>query len=226
MLYGNLGAEEEVSTQAILIYGPPGVGKTRLLSRWAKEFQPYTIEKEWGLLEQVPLLQISVPNIHRLDRYVGATLKRQVFSKAAIIEKKSELMQIGSRLATLKEGTLSFAEAAKAINVSAHILRQLATVGFLQPVSINGIKTARFAQADIAAFDREFISGGRIGETRYARGWSIALIANGIQPVSGPSVDGGAYYLFRRADVQSAVGESRQLGKLGRPSSYLQPRLK
>ncbi len=62
----------------------------------------------------------------------------------------------------------------------------------------------------LAQFRTSYVSGSSLASERRTspRALAAALRLNGVEPVSGPSVDGGRQNFFRRADILP-----RKLGK-------------
>lgn len=104
------------------------------------------------------------------------------------------------------QGHLNLAQSAAFLNTYATAIIELHKNGFLRgykdPKANNQY---RFLQADLEAFAKDYIFGGDIARTTGTSPlvMSEKLISYGITPVSGPSIDRGALYIFRRSDLEN-----------------------
>ena len=119
----------------------------------------------------------------------------------------SSVAVIGKRLREQSGAAFSIAEAAKVIGVKDEVAYEWVRMGFLQTFNGSGAAAQRgrrvskgsledFLQRYITA--RELREYGRFGTSKKL---ALDLIERGLKPVSGPSVDGGRQYLFRRKDA-------------------------
>ena len=115
-----------------------------------------------------------------------------------------------------KNDTVGLVEAAKILQLKTDVVYQLAGAGL---ISLSPHKRFRRVSFDeLARFSAEFVPGNRLGSTRdcHQRWPAEWLIANGVRPVTGPSVDGLRQYFFRREEVE-AVADRYGVPVLGGP---------
>lgn len=105
--------------------------------------------------------------------------------------------------------TLSVPATAKALGIKEETAYLLRRRKIIQTQRVPGILGDRVSAETIHRFQETYVIPGRLGsDAGHHRGWtSDRLIASGLKPVSGPSVDDGRYYLFRRSDVLRAAGK-------------------
>lgn len=103
-------------------------------------------------------------------------------------------------------GVFSVDEASKFLGVSNDYIRRLAKIGILpsQHKKVRGHELL-ISKVDLEQFKLTYVLPGeaatRLGNTSYKA--TSLFIAKGIYPVSGPKVDGGRYYVFRRTDLDA-----------------------
>lgn len=119
---------------------------------------------------------------------------------------EEQVRGFAQRLGSRRRTTLSIDEAARAIGVKPEVLRFWMRRGLLGPASeATGIERGmRVSRMALAAFWSEY---GTTSEFRTKQGQgssrrlALELLRRGIEPVSGPGLDGCRMYLFRRSDV-------------------------
>lgn len=115
-------------------------------------------------------------------------LKRLLFSKAGV--------RAACRARDADTGFLSFLAVSEALGVSWWVIKQLTTAGVLPTVN------EEVPVAEVERFRREVVScadlAREVGDSpRYL---AIKLNAEGIQPITGPGVDGGRQNFYRRTE--------------------------
>ncbi|MBS4049373.1 MAG: TniQ family protein [Alphaproteobacteria bacterium] len=118
-------------------------------------------------------------------------------------------------------GPSTIPEAAVKLGVKEQVAYHLVNRGLLGCGLISGLSGRRVSDADIAAFHAAYVIPRLLGldEGRY-RGWtSEQLVAEGLVPVSGPGVDGGRQFVFRREDVERSSLFSANFSGLGGPNA-------
>ena len=105
------------------------------------------------------------------------------------------------------ELTLSVPQVAKALGIKQELAYRLCATGVIGTSSAEVTRRGcRIEPAELDRFQREYVLPGKVvtGQRQH-RGWLAAqLLAAGAQAVSGPGVDGGRQYVFRRDDLRRA----------------------
>lgn len=118
-------------------------------------------------------------------------------------------VMVAEKLPVRRE-TLSVVQCAKEMGVAAETMRLWVNIGFLES-SLLGLQKERgrrITQQALDRFRRDYATAGVIAdETGVGSGrWAAERLRHlGVRPVSGPSLDDGQTYLFRRADLSPAV---------------------
>lgn len=104
--------------------------------------------------------------------------------------------------------TLCINDAARRLQAKPEVCYQWVNHGLLPTVSVPGDRAQmgrRVCEDDITAFRRNYVTATWLQDEGYGLGKALAerIIKLGVEPVSGPSVDGLRLYLFRRADVEA-----------------------
>ncbi|MCW0234747.1 MAG: TniQ family protein [Ferrovibrio sp.] len=114
-------------------------------------------------------------------------------------------------------GPSTIPEAAVKLGVKEQVGYHLVNREILGCGRVPGQNGRRVGDADIVAFHAAYVIPRQLGldEGRY-RGWtSEQLVAEGLVPVSGPGVDGGRQFVFRRQDVERSSLFSANFGGAG-----------
>ncbi len=108
---------------------------------------------------------------------------------------------------TQHKNYFSIAEVAKLCDVNYENIRFVIKIGILKRVASNLTKgMAIYIDKHTAKnFNNEFIFGGCIAKKLGLNNTTISekIMSLGIQPISGPMIDGGLTYLFRRDDINN-----------------------
>ena len=80
--------------------------------------------------------------------------------------------------------------------------------------TIQGSRGALIHPSRIDRFRRNYVLPGALTQGQgHRKGWMAErLIAAGLRPVSGPSIDGGRHWVFRRHEVETWLGSQRYKG--------------
>lgn len=149
-----------------------------------------------------------------VDGQIRARLPRGENLKALIVSKAD----LENRQFIGTEGLLTSVLAGKRLKLENHVVCGLLRVGLLPTVPVmHSTSRRRWVRVDdVERFERDFVFGRRLAEQ-----WGVYLMhlmdrlgACGILPVSGPRIDNGANYVYRRADVldeqvQAALSEAQ-----------------
>ncbi len=87
-------------------------------------------------------------------------------------------------------------------------------------------KGSRITQDGLDAFRKDYVTGTEVARKfgLRARWVSVKLALNGVQPVSGPQVDGCRQFLFRRAEVEAAgPGKMKAVNRARTPTNCQVP---
>ena len=106
------------------------------------------------------------------------------------------------------EPTLSIPQAARALGIGQELAYRLCKAEVLRILPAGGASAGRrIERNELERFRCEYLLPGKAAvPDRRHRGWMAArLLAAGVQPVTGPGVDGGRHYVFRRADADAAI---------------------
>lgn len=127
---------------------------------------------------------------------------------AGILFDEEEIRKYGAAKFYERAGrTVSAMEACKILKISSQAFCFLMKKDFINASNTfyGRRKTYRVTQQELEKFRNDyFITGPIAGQLKtHPRYISEALIHNGIKPVSGPRIDGGILYLFRRDEVGS-----------------------
>ena len=98
---------------------------------------------------------------------------------------------------------LSIPETAVRLRLKQEVVYGLCNCGLIRTIADGSVRRRRVNREEVERFEREFFvpsrhSGDRLEAARSLR----RLIAAGVRPVTGPTVDGGRQYVFRRLDIQ------------------------
>jgi hypothetical protein len=101
---------------------------------------------------------------------------------------------------------MTIPEVADRLKLKQEVVYHYCNLGLLKCRKMWGMRGRRVTEADVKAFQGAYIVPAHLGldkgKHKYP-GWaSDQLIASGYRPVSGPGVDGGRQFLFRRRDVE------------------------
>ncbi|WP_084612596.1 TniQ family protein [Pseudogulbenkiania sp. MAI-1] len=108
----------------------------------------------------------------------------------------------------------ALAPAARYLGIKEHVLYWLRDrgllFGFVYP---DGPNKPRLTRETLDRFKERYVWGRMLGQlTGFGeKSASRAMLAQGVWPVTGPSVDGGTTYLFLRADVEVYLAQKRRL---------------
>lgn len=106
-----------------------------------------------------------------------------------------------------KRATMSVNDSAVMLGVKQEAAYHWVRAGLLETTTsdVPGEAGRRITRDGLAAFQREFMTANEYGH-QHRLSWrhlADALQKLGLQPVSGPSVDGGRQFLFRRAELEA-----------------------
>ncbi|MDE1712702.1 TniQ family protein (plasmid) [Chromobacterium amazonense] len=104
------------------------------------------------------------------------------------------------------DGTLSVKEAAQQLGIYTDAIYRVVKQGLLRHQTLPRRSVRIQAQA-LEAFHQKYVFVRELAKMLACNATNLAdrLINVGIQPVHGPTIDGGLVYLFRRADITPAV---------------------
>lgn len=131
-------------------------------------------------------------------------LRRLLFTELEAARFLYQLKEVPGR-------TLNVVEAAERLGVKQEVAYHWVRIGLLPTMTVASESETgrRLTEAVLEAFQREFVTGPEYAwEHRLGRRWAAKhLEMAGVQPVSGPTVDGGRQYVFRRADLEAVNPE-------------------
>ncbi|MCD4504170.1 TniQ family protein [Chromobacterium piscinae] len=104
------------------------------------------------------------------------------------------------------DGSLSVKEAAQQLGIYTNAIYRVVKQGLLQHQRLPQ-RSVLIQAHDLAAFHQQYVFVRELAKMLACNATNLAdrLITIGIQPVHGPTIDGGLIYLFRRADITPAV---------------------
>ena len=131
-------------------------------------------------------------------------LRRLLFTEQEAERFLSELKEVPGR-------TLNVVEVAERLGVKQEVAYHWVRIGLLPTTIVESEAETgrRITEAMLADFQREFVTGPEYAlKHRLGRRWVAKhLEMAGVQQVSGPTVDGGRQYVFRRADLKAVDPE-------------------
>ncbi|MDQ2102880.1 MerR family transcriptional regulator [Azospirillum isscasi] len=137
---------------------------------------------------------------------------------ARLAFRREDAVALQKAMAAEKRGTLSVNGAARTLGVKQEVAYQWVRRGLLPTVLVPGKRAEtgrRVTTEAIDAFRERYVTASELrsaGALGRSRKLALDIIAMGVAPVCGPSVDGARQYLFPRAEVRDALS-----GASGRP---------
>ena len=131
---------------------------------------------------------------------------------------QGEVSAFVAEITAKRRRTLSVSEASTLLGVKQEVAYHWVRTGLLVTVKMTerGESGRRVTNEALSAFRRDYVTATEYQETRgLGRRWGAStLLEHGVQPISGPSVDGARQYLFRRADVGGIKGAKLAQGDM------------
>lgn len=114
------------------------------------------------------------------------------------------------------DGTVSVKEAAQQLGIYTDAIYQVVKLGLI-PHQTLPRRSVRIQTQDLALFHQKYVFVRELAKMLACNATNLAdrLISIGIQPVHGPTIDGGLVYVFLRADITPAV-----LGQVATAQGY------
>lgn len=114
------------------------------------------------------------------------------------------------------DGTVSVKEAAQQLGIYTDAIYRAVKLGLI-PHQTLPRRSVRIQVQDLALFHQKYVFVRELANMLACNATNLAdrLISIGIQPVHGPTIDGGLVYVFLRADITPAV-----LGQVASAQSY------
>ncbi len=179
------------------------------------------------------------PPAARIGGFVGvvnALLAGEITAVSTLGDHRFINLQIDPRSRTSPEvnsESISVAQAAAQLNTYSDVIYRLLKTSLLTSTSVvvGGKRNMVIAKGDLEDFRQTYVIASEL-----ARAWSVnvtnlsdRLRDAGIQPVSGPKVDGGLLFVFRRSDVEKLnvselLSKDRYTSSAGRPAKGSAPR--
>lgn len=121
---------------------------------------------------------------------------------------KNDIHNLFKKINKETNGALTVLDVSKLLGVKQEVAAWWMEKGFIACKVLFGKKTRRkISMENLKIFKSHFITLAEIAKD-YGKSPKILvteLMGNGVQPVSGPKVDGGRQYLFRKADIKNAI---------------------
>ena len=107
--------------------------------------------------------------------------------------------------AILLDGSKSIPQVADALGIKQEVAYHLARRGFLKTRRYRNRSGSRVSDRRFQEFTNKYVFPSQLGHDKGSYpGWaSDQLIAAGVKPVSGPGIDGGRQFVFRRKHVDA-----------------------
>jgi len=109
---------------------------------------------------------------------------------------------------------MTIPEAAVRLKLKQEVVYHYCNHGFLKCRRTRGMRGRQVTETDISKFQAVYVVPAQLGldkgKHKYPGWTSDQLIKAGVKPVSGPPVDGGRQFLFRRRDVERSGLMRRQ----------------
>lgn len=155
-----------------------------------------------------------LPDLARLGCPTGELLRRVVAGEVRVtaLDKRARglrrLLMDPSIMDREDDGALSVVQVAERVGVKQEVAYHWVKTGLLgtRQVLIDGKIARRVPLATLAEFQATYVTGVELAASMGSRSrrWSSPhLLALGLKPVSGPSVDGARQFLFRRDTVMN-----------------------
>ncbi|WP_247877116.1 hypothetical protein [Azospirillum brasilense] len=144
-----------------------------------------------------------------------AALRSERRGLARLAFYKADVETLRDALAAAARRTLSIDGAAKALGVKQEVAYHWVRRGWLSTVEVPGAtaeRGGRVTEEALAAFRREYVTASDLRGTHgfgTSKKLALHLVDMGARPVSGPSVDGGRQFLFRRAEIDALLARRR-----------------
>nr|WP_295829966.1 TniQ family protein [uncultured Azospirillum sp.] len=144
-----------------------------------------------------------------------AALRPERRGLARMVFHKADAEALRDTLGAAARRTLSVDGAARALGIKQEVAYHWVRRGWLPTVKVPGTtaeRGGRITEEALVLFRREYVTAPDLRGTRglgTSKKLALQLIDMGARPVSGPSVDGGRQFLFRRAEIDALLARRR-----------------
>ena len=104
---------------------------------------------------------------------------------------------------------LSIPEAAILLRLKQEVVYGLCNRGLIRTGTGGALRGRRVSREEVERFEKEFFVPSRRFPDRQEAGRALRrLLGAGVRPLTGPTVDGGRQYVFRRLDAEGLLPEA------------------